>query len=163
MTAFKKTVRIGHTTETGSTFVTINFDGKRLSLQGVEGPYANGNCKGGCGQIVDSIVPGVLHFAEGWDRDMLARLIDIWHDWHLNDMRAGNPQQIAWLKANPVSHAYPVSHYEAASAALDAAGLNPHGDRYGSKWHHVDVPADVIEWLAALPEADKPLPGRWAA
>lgn len=36
------------------------------------------------------------------------------------------------------------------------------GNKYGGAWYREDVPADVLDWLAALPDADKPLPGAWA-
>lgn len=162
----KKTVRIG-TKDFGyggckriaSVFVTIKFDDGRLSITGVEGPKADGNAWGSAGQIDLSSGPWV-EFAPGWDAEMVAKLQVIWSDWHLNDMQAGNPQQMAWLKANPVSFTYPETHYQAATKALDAAGMNPEGDRYGHKWHRIDVPADVLAWLEALPETDKPSPWR---
>ena len=67
----------------------------------------------------------------------------------------GSPAQEAYLRLNPVSFTYPDTHYEAATRALDAAGLNPEGERYGSKWWREDVPEDVLVWLAALPDADR--------
>lgn len=162
--AFTKSLRLGRndygygSTRLGSTFVTIKWDGKRLSITGVEGPKTNGDCMGGAGQIVDHLA--VTEFAPGWDAAKIEELAAVWKRWHLNDLKAGNPAQEEWLRANPVSYVYPQSHYEEATKALDAAGLNPQGDRYGHKWNHEDVPADVLEWLQALPDADIANPWR---
>lgn len=101
------------------------------------------------GQCVDSV-------AAYFPNDKKAqRMVAIWREWHLNDMTAGSPAQESWLKANPLdpkSYAYPKSHYEVASAALRAAGLNPdpgyqHNGKpysYGSAWLSRELPADVV-------------------
>jgi len=89
------------------------------------------------------------------------RVLALWREWHLNDMNAGSPAQEAWLKANPVTAAYPESHYDKASAALASAGLNPDPDylhngkpyRYGSAWLKRDIPADVVAEIEALMSA----------
>ena len=80
------------------------------------------------------------------------RMLEIWREWHLNDMKAGSPAQEAFLKANPVKSGYPQSHYDAALASLKAAGLQPdesylrNGEpySYGSAWRHVNLPADIV-------------------
>jgi len=138
--------------------VAIKWGSKRLSITGVEGPLANGNCRGGCGQVHEK--------AEHINREpFYARLMKIWERWHLNDLCAGSPAQEMWLRDHPVTAAYPESHYEKASDALTAAGLNPDpnagGYEYGSAWLHEDVPQDVIDWLFALPVYDG-LPSCWA-
>ena len=86
------------------------------------------------------------------------RVLALWRAWHLNDMKAGSPAQEAWLAANPVTAVYPESHYDKASAALAAAGLNPDPDylhngipyRYGSAWLKRDIPADVVAEIESL-------------
>ena len=150
MGAFSKATLLGTRVHDGArpcaVWAEIRWDGKRLSISGVEGPRRNGNCEGSCGQIdfiVDQPGPG---------RD-IERFRAVHARWHLNDMRAGTPAQEAWLREHPVEWRYPQSHYTEASKALAAAGLNPdNGYRYGSAWLHEDVPADVIEFLAALPD-----------
>lgn len=153
MEAFSKVVRIGRGSD-GNVYAKIKYDGARLSITGVEGPFANGNCKGSCGQIVMHEW-SIDEYAPGWSAEMVAQFRADWDRWHLNDMKAGNPQQEEWLRANPVTYVYPDSHYAAATRALDAAGLNPQGDRYGHKWHFEAVPDEVLERLAALPDTDK--------
>jgi hypothetical protein len=39
---------------------------------------------------------------------------------------------------------------------------DPDGPGYGGKWWHEDVPADILDWLRALPEpAPEQMPRRW--
>lgn len=67
-------------------FVEIVFETGRLSMHGVIGPLRSGNCRGSCGQCIDEIREGFP--ADGWTREMVDKLCDIWERWHLNDMRA---------------------------------------------------------------------------
>lgn len=68
-------------------YVTVDWDGKRLSMTGVEGPKADGNAYGGCGQcgVDPDLEPNAT---DGWNAEMLARLREMWDRWHLNDMKA---------------------------------------------------------------------------
>lgn len=74
-------------------FCKIKWDGKRLSITGVEGPTRNGDCKGSCGQC--GVDPEETEPSPGWDKAMLAEFAGIWDRWHLNDMRAGCEHQRA--------------------------------------------------------------------
>jgi hypothetical protein len=158
MDAFTKIIRIGRNAN-GSAYCKIQWDGKRLSITGVEGPHHGGDCKGSCGQINGTLrayTAESWEFAEGWDYAKLTAFLDLWDEWHLNDMTAGSPDQEAYLKAHPVTYKYPQSHYEEACKALAAVGLHPDnlGYHYGSAWLHRDVPENVLEALKALPETD---------
>ena len=154
-------------------FIKAEYDG-RLSLTGVVGPKKNGDANGGCGQIDMEFAhrdpahddsrydhptpPEDITFAPGWDRDKWLDLLDVWRRWHLNDMRAGNPAQEAYLRSNPVKGKLPSDHYNEALNVLTAAGLNPDpetGYRYGTAWLKEDVPEAVIKFLADLPDADR--------
>ena len=153
-----KVVAIG-TTDAGTTFCKIVYKYSKLSITGVEGPRPNGDCRGSCGQIVMSEWE-FSRFYEGWNAGKVAKFRAIWNKWHLNDMRAGSPDQEAYLEANPVTAVYPESHYDKACKALEAVGLNPDPGylrdekpyKYGSAWLKESVPEDVLEWLDALPE-----------
>lgn len=115
-------------------FVEIEYRFERnqrweLSLTGVEGPKANGDCVGSCGQITvsnkrleyDRFMP-----APGWNRGMIDRLAEIWDRWHLNGMRAGSPAQSAYLREHPYDREVDgPSHYDWAERTLRAAGLEP--------------------------------------
>lgn len=151
---FTKTVRVGKGPD-GDVFCSIKFADGRLSITGVEGPKANGNASGSCGQIVDALA-AVKECAPGWTFGLAAKFARVWKRWHLNDMRAGSPAQEQFLRDHPVVAVYPEDHYTKASAALAAAGLNPdNGYKYGSAWLREEVPADVLQFLADLPATDK--------
>lgn len=92
MEAFKKILRLGGG-HNGSVFVRVEYDGAKLSLVGVEGPKANGDARGSCGQIQDHL--DVTVYADGWDAEKVAKLREVWNKWHLNDMRAGCEHQRA--------------------------------------------------------------------
>ncbi len=128
--------------------------GIELGISAVEGPRANGDAYGGCGQCRDSLRELVSH-APGWDSALIAKLADIWDRWHLNLMRAGSPAQEQWLRDNPdEAPAYPASHYEWQCGRLANAGLNPDPDTgysYGHTWLNEELPADVIEFVRGLP------------
>lgn len=82
------------------------------------------------------------------------RMVEIWERWHLNDLVAGSPAQMKWLRDNPLDpkeYAYPASHYDVAGKKLEEAGLNPDPDyihnekpyKYGHAWLKEEIPADV--------------------
>ena len=156
--AFKKVCRVG-IKGPASIFVKVQWDGARLSITGVHGPRASGNAIS-CGQIVGDL-GGFSSLAKGWTFGDVAKLRKVWDRWHLNDMRAGSPAQMEFLRANPVTDRR--DYFSKASGALAAAGLNPdpnylHNGKpyeYGSAWLRDEVPADVLEFLRGLPDADK--------
>lgn len=157
--AFTKVVRVGRTTDVGNLFCKITYSMGKLSITGVEGPMRNGNAKGGCGQIVMSDWH-LADYAPDWDADKVAQFRAAWDAWHLNDVTAGSPAQMAHLKANPVTDR--LNYFSAACASLEAAGLQPdagylHNGKpysYGFAWLRVEVPEDVIAFLRSLPDAD---------
>lgn len=81
-----------------SAFVTIEYQGGKLSITGVEGPTSSGDAAGSCGQIDSTLRAhldaGNFRPAEHWTPDMLRRLLDIWNEWHLNDMSAADAAMI---------------------------------------------------------------------
>ena len=101
MDNFKKIYRIGTLAtlqkRAYSIYVEVVYKDGKLSLHGVEGPLPNGNCVGSCGQIdmhldVKDIIPSAR-----WTRPMITRLLEIWKEWHLNDMKAGcEHQRASW-------------------------------------------------------------------
>ena len=74
-----------------------------------------GDCYGGSGQIDmhfahktaaydDNRYSTLLRltwFDAGWTEAMWQQFLDIWHDWHLNDMRAGCIHQTPYLRQHP--------------------------------------------------------------
>ena len=77
-------------------FAKIEYKNGRLSLCGVIGPMRNGDAKGSCGQCTDEIRKGEP--IEGWTREMLDKLCEIWDRWHLNDMRpyCEHQKELGW-------------------------------------------------------------------
>ncbi len=103
--AFKRTVRIATMPRyegqgACDVFAFIQWDGDKLSLTGVEGPRANGDAHGSCGQI-DGHAWDNYTARPGIDLD---KLREVWHRWHLNDMRAGCEHQraLGWGDGEPI-------------------------------------------------------------
>jgi hypothetical protein len=149
-------------------FCSIKWDGERLSISGVVGPTRNGNCSGGCGQILGDLLQ-LVSITDGWSYAMVHKLHELWDRWHLNDLRAGTPTQEAHLRSlkvggaepwlNFTSKGYPNGgdHYAWAKHVLAEAGLQPDnsvwgGYSYGSQWLTEEVPEEVLAYLAALPD-----------
>jgi hypothetical protein len=171
MNQFTKTVRLGTIASYGgrhiSIFCFVEYRDGRLSITGVEGPTASGNCIGGAGQIDMHLRSqiGDIRPAPAWDRSMLDRFFAVWKEHHLNDMKAGSPDQRAFLRDNGLEAA----GYEGICEVLAEAGLNPDPNyqhdgqpyRYGSAWLREEVPQDVLDFLRNLPDADRPCPAAW--
>jgi hypothetical protein len=163
---FRKVVRIGTLQTHGGGHVSIYFKivirdrgkGDELSITGVVGPSVGGNAYGGSGQIdmefdhrdksqndsrtpSESLIkPADINFARGWNASKLYDLLDIWHNWHLNDMRPECEHQRA-LGWTWVTH---------PSAKCPTCGY-----KLGSAWLHEDLPADVVKFLHGLPDTDR--------
>jgi len=75
-------------------FCKIEFENGNLAITGVVAPNTSGNCRGGCGQIYDNLInQSEKIFTEGWNKDLVLRLVEVWKKWHLNDMKAGCEHQ----------------------------------------------------------------------
>lgn len=97
-------------------FVKAEFNNGRLSISGVIGPLPSGNASGGCGQIDmdfshrnpedndkrydNPISPEEITFAKGWNKDLWWDFLDVWKQWHLNDMKPGckHQRELGWGK-----------------------------------------------------------------
>lgn len=117
-------------------FVKVRWDGKALSLTGVEGPKHNGNAVGSCGQIQQRAFES---YAPGWTGTQVDRLFAIWKQYHLNDLQAGceHQQALGWTSKEHLSKVCPMCGYA-----------------YGSAWLYKEVPETVLEELCQLPDAD---------
>jgi len=152
----KKVLYIGKMPENGyPIFAEVCYNGERLVIHAVEGPLKSGNCKGSVGQCRETLLSAI---PEGdLTKDQMKKLYNIWNEWHLNDMTAGSPAQMAFLKDNKING------YEEKIKALTEAGLNPdqeyiHNDKpyeYGTAWLKTEVPTSVIEWLESLPTTSR--------
>jgi hypothetical protein len=230
-TTFRKIVSPGRSTA-GRLFLFIEWDGRKLSVSGVDGPTADGNARGSCGQCAEAL-GDLKEYAAGWDADKAKRMREIWDHWHLNNMRAGcEHQRASWDQAERievVKYGLSTEAYQTRTQAMEraaiaaAAGTDPKltaeekalillsdwfkgrrapdaddplsgcfvakkretkaaalvyqsehdrgllmkpcevcGYKYGSQWLHEEVPEDVIQWLAELPDDRNGLPRAWA-
>lgn len=66
----------------------ITYKSGRLSIVG--------DCYGGSSTLLR-----LTWFDTGWTEAMWQQFLDIWHDWHLNDMRAGCAHQTLYLRQHP--------------------------------------------------------------
>jgi hypothetical protein len=67
-----------------------------LSMSGVIGPRANGDCAGSCGQMIDDVLDyNFINWKNGYDLATYKKFIAIWQTWHLNDFKAGCEHQRA--------------------------------------------------------------------
>lgn len=92
-------------------FCKIAIEDGKLSISGVIAPLKSGNARGGCGQIdmefqhrnvrdndrryTDLIKASDITFSKGWDAEIWFDFLDIWKQYHLNDMKAGCEHQRA--------------------------------------------------------------------
>ena len=63
-----------------------------LSITGVEGPMQNGDCRGSAGQLDMNMDEGYLSnitLEPGWTMEQVEKLLAVWRDYHLNDMKPG--------------------------------------------------------------------------
>jgi hypothetical protein len=115
MTTFKKIVRIGTQKEYNNRgskvdadiFCKIEYRAKNdpdkfeLSISGVIGPKSNGDALGGCGQICISSMDEInkIKPAPLWNKTKIKKFMQIWDDWHLNDMNAATPdmKKAGWV------------------------------------------------------------------
>jgi hypothetical protein len=140
-------------------FCKINLLEGKLSISGVVGPNTHGNAMGGCGQIdmefdhkdkthndkrySNLIKPSELRFSKGWNIDKWYKFLEIWHTWHLNDLKAGCEHQraLGWEEEGYDKH---------PSEPCPTCGY-----KYGSAWHKVEIPNNVINFLKELPNTDR--------
>lgn len=154
-------------------FCKVNWDGEKLSITGTVGPKRNGDAVGGSGQINMEFSgkdkryhkPPEVEFAAGWDADTWRKFLDVWDEWHLNDMRAGCKHQrktdmrreveLVWYKLT--SEAYQTRkrvRHEAAEAMLHHKPFKPTPTE--------EALAKLDDWFKSTthpPDADSPLSG----
>lgn len=156
-------------------------EGFALSITGVVGPRPHGDAAGNSGQIDSSLVGRTFtEYAPGWDASLVARFLEVWDRYHLNDLTAGTPKQEALIRNKKAeinkidnsyresSHAYASKQgYEScydmfcawlkeADLLIDPSVKDRHGNdyRYGTEWLYEEVPTDVLLFLKNLPDTD---------
>ncbi len=130
-------------------FCKITITRGNLSITGVEGPRITGECWGGAGQLlIGAGRSRILNTAPapGWSKALIAKFVEVWERWHLNDMRRECEHQRAmgWTYH---THRNEVTH--------DGYPCPTCGYRIGSAWLREELPQWVVAFLVALPETDK--------
>lgn len=188
MGAFKKLLRPGTVVvpryrTPAAVFVEVEWDGTALALSGVVGPTPSGNAVSGGGQLRwEREERDAISLYDGWDRDLLDRLFDVWERWHLNNARPGCGHQMAdgWNErridprkpADSYGRHFPGQKQDSWNLLMwvrpdehpDGLLTKPCpecGYRFGTEWKTEPVPEEVLTFLAGLPDSPVPLPGGW--
>ena len=118
--------------------------GPALSIVGIMG--------GSAGQVHKEVrSANCYNFRSGWTQEKLDKFLDVWEMYHLNDLKAGTPEQMEILRPWFETVKYPENTYDGQLRQLDKYGMRTHnGHVYGSKWLYMPIPADVLEFLHSL-------------
>lgn len=125
-----KVVHIG-----SNIFCSISFENNNLSISGVVKPTRGGNAHS-CGQIHDSIKQALDqgYNTPQWNEKRLDSFVEIWKEWHLNDMQAGCKHQ---TNDTVIGTLCKECNYS-----------------YGSKWLRKEVPINILRRLNDLPDTN---------
>ena len=127
-------------------FCKITWKDGKLSISGVEGPLSSGNCLGSCGQINMSWgeYNKFNRWGPGWNKAKEKRFLEIWKEYHLNDMQAAceHQRELGWTYKE---------HYNKDTFKGEDCPVC--GYSIGSAWLNKEVPEDVIKWLFNLPNS----------
>lgn len=154
-------------------FCHIQYEDDKLSISGVVGPKSDGNAWGGCGQIIIEGID-IIEFAQGWNKDKLNKFKIFWEKYHLNDMQAGciHQRALEWDDWYIPFEEWPSKdrqrHVNSDSRGYMAGWVYPQehpkglltkpcpvcGYKYGVSWQHLQVPQDVLRFMADLPLSD---------
>lgn len=115
--------------------------GYAISISGaVRVPYTE--CWGQCQDSIKEL------FEEGIfknDKEKVYRIIELWNEWHLNDLNAGTKKQTEYLKK------IGVEEYKEAVEKLKEVGLyEDNGYRYGSAWLFNPASDEIVKELEEL-------------
>ena len=116
-------------------FVRIEYKSGKLSITGVEGPLANGNAKGSCGQIYPLTIDLINR---EWIEGKIRGLDEIWKRYHLNDLTPGceHQESFGWKYDTHKDSQCPICGY-----------------KIGTAWKFEEVPTWALDFLKALPES----------
>jgi hypothetical protein len=125
----------------------------------ISGGIKAGNSDVEGGQIYDTIadVVDIMEFEPGFDKKSVLEIVQIWRDYHLNDLKAGTK-----LQTETINEAFEKSgksyDYDLVDKILEHS---KHGDirvdngySYGSKWLLEELPKGLVFKLKALIEPD---------
>jgi len=113
-----------------------------------------GSMRGCCGQIQDQLK--TMKFKQlNITEEELNRLLKIWDEWHLNDMKPGTIRQEKRIKEKAIQNK-PQDFYLHCRQLLEKENLLiDNGYEYGSQWLFAPLPDDVIKFLNEFPSSPK--------
>lgn len=139
-------------------FIKIEYKDKKLSITGVEGPLNSGNCLGSAGQINMTLNDDIKNnvgwkYLDNWSETEMLKLLRSWKHWHLNNMKAGTPDQEEEITRFRIENNITGWAYEEEVAFLKRINLyEDNGHKYGTAWLMEEVPQDVLLFLISLPD-----------
>lgn len=127
--------------------ITMKNTGLALSMSGEVWMKNNADCES-CGQIYDHILEDVVTYKMPVDK--VKRIIEVWRQWHLNDMTPGcvhiTPEMKSkklQIKSKTQTAAWtrPDEHPD----GILAKPCDECGYKYGTKWLHRPLPQSIID------------------
>lgn len=138
--------------------------GETLSISGnVWKPSKTDIVSGGQCQdaIREALKDGSLKLANGYKKEEVLKLLDIWDVWHLNDMKAGCSHQRVMIQAMNHTHGekfFYADNYSEVVKIPEFKKCSECGYKYGSAWLHEPLPEDVIEFIKGFATGKTPAP-----
>lgn len=86
-------------------------------------------------------------------RDEFRKLLDVWDEWHLNDLNAGTDEQRKVIEAHKNEGKYEKfdKFLDRPRAILKDNKLNPdRGYDYGSSWLYRPIPNSILEFVRSI-------------
>jgi hypothetical protein len=135
---------------------SIHIDRVSISATIFEGRVCDRNYVS-AGQCYDSINP-----SEFKDADDLQAILDVWREWHLNDMLAGDKTQMLALEKFYEQNPQVKRDYDHSVSFLKSAELHEHDAyKYGSAWLGKPVPQKIINFIKDKIAGDEANYGDW--
>lgn len=94
-------------------------------------------------ELYEKYVVGNPEFAK---KTELARIIEIWKEYHLNDLTPGSPKQMELLKGKNLGYTEAVEYLKTFDLDVD------NGYAYGSAWLMTQIPHGIVAELDTIME-----------
>ena len=143
---YEKSIIVGETPDSGITQVTVNIERRKCLKQTIDHKMVSeysiisfaGENDRAIGQIVNELEYLYNNGKLFIKKSDLKRIIELWNEWHLNDMNA------ACIHQTPFS-VNEFSYEKFKELAQKETAKCPVGYRYGSDWLLKPVPDEVIK------------------
>ena len=122
--------------------VELNFNQNKFSASGTIWNHLKTDCYS-CGQNLDTIKKLIP------DNKLFNKIYDIWAKYHLNDLTAGSPNQMAFLKSiirpkNAKFYTWECEQLEKVDLLVDKSYLHDKKPyKYGTAWLTTEIPKNI--------------------